>query len=66
MKRALLLLLFLAAAPLGALTIDEILSAPFCYELTAAKGWQLNVHAIGDAGNRTVLDVLEKSLTANR
>ena len=33
-------------------------------ELTAAKGWQLNVHAIGDAGNRTVLDVLEKSLTA--
>ena len=32
-------------------------------ELTAAHGWQLNVHAIGDAGNRTVLDVLQQSLT---
>jgi predicted amidohydrolase YtcJ len=32
-------------------------------ELTAAHGWQLNVHAIGDAGNRTVLDVLQQSMT---
>jgi predicted amidohydrolase YtcJ len=31
--------------------------------LTAAKGWQLNVHAIGDAGNRLVLDTLETLLT---
>jgi predicted amidohydrolase YtcJ len=31
--------------------------------LTASKGWQLNVHAIGDAGNRLVLDTLEKFLT---
>ena len=31
--------------------------------LTAAKGWQLNVHAIGDAGNRLVLDTLETMLT---
>jgi predicted amidohydrolase YtcJ len=31
--------------------------------LTAAKGWQLNVHAIGDAGNRRVLDAFEKMLT---
>ena len=31
-------------------------------DLSAKHGWQLNVHAIGDAGNRTVLDVLEQSL----
>jgi hypothetical protein len=31
--------------------------------LTAAKGWQLNVHAIGDAGNRLVLDAFETMLT---
>jgi predicted amidohydrolase YtcJ len=31
--------------------------------LTAAKGWQLNVHAIGDAGNRLVLDTFETLLT---
>jgi predicted amidohydrolase YtcJ len=31
--------------------------------LTAAKGWQLNVHAIGDAGNRLVLDTFETMLT---
>ena len=30
--------------------------------LTAAKGWQLNVHAIGDAGNRIVLDTFETLL----
>ena len=51
MKRALLLLLFIAA-PLGAVTIDEVLSAPFCYELTAAKGriaWICN-----DRGARNV------------
>lgn len=31
--------------------------------LAAAKGWQLNVHAIGDAGNRLVLDTIETLLT---
>ncbi|HKU15035.1 MAG TPA: amidohydrolase [Steroidobacteraceae bacterium] len=31
--------------------------------LTASKGWQLNVHAIGDAGNRLVLDTFESQLT---
>lgn len=35
-------------------------------ELTAANGWQLNVHAIGDAGNRTVLDLLQQTLTAQQ
>src|SRR2546430_864945 len=52
MKRALVLLLFLAAAPLGAVTIEEILGAPFCYELIAAKGriaWATN-----DRGARNV------------
>ncbi|MGH8174998.1 MAG: amidohydrolase [Steroidobacter sp.] len=34
--------------------------------LTAGKGWQLNVHAIGDAGNRTMLDAFEKQLTAQQ
>ncbi|HEY4369327.1 MAG TPA: amidohydrolase [Steroidobacteraceae bacterium] len=33
-------------------------------QLTASKGWQLNVHAIGDAGNRIVLDAFESKLTA--
>ncbi|HKE92759.1 MAG TPA: amidohydrolase [Povalibacter sp.] len=32
--------------------------------LTAQFGWQLNVHAIGDAGNRVVLDTFEHRLTA--
>lgn len=31
--------------------------------LTSSKGWQLNVHAIGDAGNRLVLDTFETMLT---
>lgn len=34
--------------------------------LTAAKGWQLNVHAIGDAGNRLVLDTFETLLTKDQ
>ena len=33
-------------------------------QLTASKGWQLNVHAIGDAGNHVVLDTFEAKLTA--
>jgi hypothetical protein len=32
-------------------------------KLTAAHGWQLNVHAIGDAGNRVVLEAFETQLT---
>jgi predicted amidohydrolase YtcJ len=32
--------------------------------LTAAKGWQLNVHAIGDAGNRIALDAFEQRMSA--
>lgn len=32
--------------------------------LTGSKGWQLNVHAIGDAGNRLILDTFEQQLTA--
>lgn len=32
-------------------------------QLTASKGWQLNVHAIGDAGNHLVLDTFESMLT---
>lgn len=31
--------------------------------LTAKHGWQLNVHAIGDAGNRVVLDAFEQQMT---
>jgi len=31
--------------------------------LAAGKGWQLNVHAIGDAGNRLVLDTFAKTMT---
>lgn len=31
--------------------------------LTAKHGWQLNVHAIGDAGNRVVLDGFEQHMT---
>jgi predicted amidohydrolase YtcJ len=34
--------------------------------LTAAKGWQLNVHAIGDGGNRVALDTFEVLLTAEQ
>ena len=52
MKRVLALALFLVAAPLGAFTIEEILSAPFCYELHAAKNriaWIVN-----DRGARNV------------
>lgn len=33
-------------------------------ELTGKHGWQLNVHAIGDAGNRTALNAFESGLTA--
>ncbi len=33
-------------------------------DLTAGKGWQLNIHAIGDAGNRLALDTFEHELTA--
>lgn len=32
-------------------------------DLTASKGWQLNIHAIGDAGNRLTLDTFEHELT---
>ncbi|MBB6094275.1 hypothetical protein HNQ60_003156 [Povalibacter uvarum] len=32
--------------------------------LTAKHGWQLNIHAIGDAGNRLTLDTFEQRLTA--
>lgn len=34
--------------------------------LTANKGWQLNVHAIGDAGNHLVLDTFESRMTATQ
>jgi predicted amidohydrolase YtcJ len=34
--------------------------------LTAGKGWQLNVHAIGDAGNRIALDAFEKRMSADQ
>lgn len=34
--------------------------------LTAEHGWQLNVHAIGDAGNRMVIDTFEKWLTGGQ
>jgi predicted amidohydrolase YtcJ len=34
--------------------------------LTSQHGWQLNVHAIGDAGNRIVLDAFESHLTAQQ
>ncbi|HEY6645313.1 amidohydrolase [Povalibacter sp.] len=33
-------------------------------DLTASSGWQLNIHAIGDAGNRLALDTYERELTA--
>ena len=33
-------------------------------DLTAARGWQLNIHAIGDAGNRLALDTFEHEMTA--
>jgi hypothetical protein len=34
--------------------------------LAAAKGWQLNVHAIGDAGNRIVLDAFEQRMSVEQ
>ncbi|HYM34861.1 MAG TPA: amidohydrolase [Steroidobacteraceae bacterium] len=34
--------------------------------LTAKYGWQFNVHAIGDAGNRAVLDAVENGMTAEQ
>jgi len=33
-------------------------------KITAAHGWQLNIHAIGDAGNRVALDTFANSYTA--
>lgn len=33
-------------------------------KLTTQYGWQLNVHAIGDAGNRLMLDTFEQNMTA--
>ena len=33
-------------------------------KLTAARGWQLNIHAIGDAGNRVALDAFAATHTA--
>lgn len=35
-------------------------------KLTGNNGWQLNVHAIGDAGNRLALDTFERELTATQ
>ena len=35
-------------------------------KLTASRGWQLDVHAIGDAGNRIVLDTFETKMTAEQ
>ena len=35
-------------------------------QLTAKHGWQLNVHAIGDAGNRAALDSFAKLSAAQR
>lgn len=32
--------------------------------LTARYGWQLNIHAIGDAGNRIALDAFQHQMTA--
>ncbi len=32
--------------------------------MTTQHGWQLNIHAIGDAGNRLALDTFEKEMTA--
>jgi predicted amidohydrolase YtcJ len=34
-------------------------------ELAIANGYQLNVHAIGDRGNREVLDIYERTFKAN-
>lgn len=34
--------------------------------LAAQRGWQLNLHAIGDAANRLALDTLESQLTARQ
>ena len=33
---------------------------------TASKGWQLNIHAIGDAGNRSALDAFEQQWTQSQ
>ena len=33
-------------------------------KIAAGKGWQLNVHAIGDQGNRVALDAFERTMTA--
>jgi predicted amidohydrolase YtcJ len=33
-------------------------------KLCAANGWQLNVHAIGDSGNRMMLDTFEATMSA--
>jgi len=33
-------------------------------KITAAHGWQLNIHAIGDAGNRVALDTFASAYTA--
>lgn len=35
-------------------------------QLCGQYGWQLNVHAIGDAGNRAVLDAFARGLTATQ
>ncbi|MBC7984497.1 MAG: amidohydrolase [Candidatus Obscuribacterales bacterium] len=35
-------------------------------QLAAGSGWQVNVHAIGDAGNRSVLDIFERAMTAEQ
>jgi len=35
-------------------------------ELAGKYGWQLNVHAIGDAGNRRTLDAFERGYTAEQ
>jgi predicted amidohydrolase YtcJ len=35
-------------------------------KLAATHGWQLNVHAIGDAGNRIALDTFEQVFTADQ
>jgi predicted amidohydrolase YtcJ len=33
---------------------------------TASNGWQLNIHAIGDAGNRSALDAFEEQWTQSQ
>jgi predicted amidohydrolase YtcJ len=41
-------------------------SATRTAELAIANGFQLNIHAIGDRGNREVLDIYEKTFSANQ